>query len=199
MTGKGGHSGRASRDVVRTACTAGTASSNGNRDYRTRFVGPQRPRAPCHRFGLAVGTGARPRRRARYRPARASTPWTNPTFCYSTRPAGRCRSIRGRTKGLSPAYAVGLYEWVTTTGYRWVGDTCVVGRSGREITPDDYLPRRVMGEYLEWFYATLVASAPAKVEIVHHRVEAVDIEAQRTDGERVLLADGERSTSTTSS
>ena len=49
-----------------------------------------------------------------------------------------------------------------------------------------------MGEYLQWFYETLVASAPAKVEIVHHHTEAVDIVACADGRERVLLADGRR-------
>ena len=71
-----------------------------------------------------------------------------------------------------------------------MGDTCRVDAAGREITGDDYLPRRLMGEYLQWFYTTLVASAPAKVEIVHHHTAAVNI-VSRGERERVLLANGE--------
>jgi len=48
-----------------------------------------------------------------------------------------------------------------------------------------------MGEYLQWFYATLIASAPANVEIIHHHTEAIDIVAQPGGRERVVLADGE--------
>ena len=48
-----------------------------------------------------------------------------------------------------------------------------------------------MGEYLQWFYTTLVASAPAKVEIVHHHTEAVDIVSRADERERVLLANGD--------
>ena len=51
-------------------------------------------------------------------------------------------------------------------------------REGRKIGPDDYLPRRLMGEYLQWFYDTLVASAPPKVEVIHHHTEAVNIVAE---------------------
>ena len=112
------------------------------------------------------------------RPARGSTPSTSPTILILNTPCGQVSLYPWQDDGPSPAYAVGLYEWVTAVGYRWVGDTCRIDPAGREITPDDYLPRRVMGEYLQWFYATLVESAPAKVEIVHHHVEAVDIEAQ---------------------
>src|SRR5208283_4264169 len=106
-------------------------------------------------------------------------------------PCGQISLYPWQDEGPSPRYAVGLYEWVTAAGYRWVGDTCRVGTAGREITGDDYLPRRLMGEYLQWFYATLVASAPAKVEIVHHHTAAVNI-VSRGQRERVLLANGEQ-------
>jgi len=114
-----------------------------------------------------------------------------PDFLILNTPCGQISLYPWQDEGPSPAYAVGLFEWVTRSGYRWVGDTCRVDLSGREISPDDYLPRRIMGEYLQWFYATLVASAPAKVEIVQHRIEAVDIIAQRGGRERILLANGE--------
>jgi uncharacterized NAD(P)/FAD-binding protein YdhS len=114
-----------------------------------------------------------------------------PDYLILNTPCGQVSLYPWQDDGPAPAYAVGLYEWVTSVGYRWVGDTCRIDPAGREIIPDDYLPRRVMGEYLQWFYATLVESAPAKVEIVHHRVEAVDIEAQRDGRERIKLANGD--------
>jgi uncharacterized NAD(P)/FAD-binding protein YdhS len=114
-----------------------------------------------------------------------------PDFLILNTPCGQVSLYPWQDEGPSPQYAAGLFEWVTTTGYRWVGDTCQIGTAGREITPDDYVPRRLMGEYLQWFFATLVASAPAKVEIVQHRTEAVDVVAQRGKRERVMLANGE--------
>ena len=114
-----------------------------------------------------------------------------PDYLLLNTPCGQISLYPWHDEGPSPEYAVGMYEWVTAAGYRWVGEECRIDPSGREITPDDYLPRRVMGEYLQWFYATLVASAPAKVEIVHHRVEAIDVEAQRGGRERVIFADGQ--------
>ena len=59
-----------------------------------------------------------------------------------------------------PPYAVGLHEWAVGCGYRWVGYECRIGTDGEPILPTDYLPRRLMGEYLVWFYDTLVADAP---------------------------------------
>ena len=113
-----------------------------------------------------------------------------PDYLILNTPCGQISLYPWQDEGPSPAYAVGLFEWVTVAGYRWVGDTCRVGTGGRAIGPDDYIPRRLMGEYLQWFYATLVASAPPKVLITHHHTEAVNVVAQSSGHERVLLADG---------
>lgn len=87
-------------------------------------------------------------------------------------------------------YAVGLYEWAARSGYRWVGQDCVVGSTGVPIQPTDYLPRRLMGEYLSWFYRTLLDDAPTNIEIVHHDASAIDIIADSAGGERVVLDSG---------
>src|ERR1039457_6723571 len=68
----------------------------------------------------------------------------------------------------APGYAVGLYDWATREGYRWVGDACAVDPAGRAIEPGDFLPRRLMGEYLHWFYLALVAGAPRSVHVAFH-------------------------------
>jgi len=94
------------------------------------------------------------------------------------------------TEADQPAYGVGLYEWAVGQGYRWVGDVCGVDHSGRTIEPHDFLPRRLMGEYLQWFYRALVADAPPGVRIALHPTAAVDLVATRDGGEEVCLADG---------
>jgi uncharacterized NAD(P)/FAD-binding protein YdhS len=114
-----------------------------------------------------------------------------PDYLILNTPCGQVSLYPWQDAGASPEYALGLYEWVSATGYRWVGDTCRIGTEGRKISPDDYVPRRVMGEYLQWFYDTLVASAPPKVEIVHHHTEAVNIVALPTGREHVFLANGQ--------
>ncbi|MGH9104486.1 MAG: homoserine O-acetyltransferase/O-succinyltransferase family protein [Acidimicrobiales bacterium] len=89
----------------------------------------------------------------------------------------------------------GFYEWVTASGYRWYGDQCRrsgPAGQGRTITPHDFLPRRLMGQYLEWFYESLVSALPHNVVIVHHRGCAIDVEPTSEGGERVHL-DGGRS------
>jgi len=90
-----------------------------------------------------------------------------------------------------PAYGISLHQWVQRRGYRWVGERCLIGQGGREITADDFLPRRVLGEYLEWFYHRLAADSGPQVEITLHRTRAVDVTADGQGGERVHLANGQ--------
>ncbi len=89
-----------------------------------------------------------------------------------------------------PPYAVGLYEWAVVRGYRWVGYECRIGTEGVPIRPTDYLPRRLMGEYLVWFYDTLLADAPQNLEIVRHVATAVDISPEIGGREAVQLDNG---------
>lgn len=83
-----------------------------------------------------------------------------------------------------------FFDWVQDNGYRWVDGTCRISSAGKPITPDDFLPRRLMGEYLAWSYRVLAAEAPANVEIIEHRSSAVAIAATPTGREAVTLADG---------
>ncbi|MGH9045564.1 MAG: FAD/NAD(P)-binding protein [Acidimicrobiales bacterium] len=85
--------------------------------------------------------------------------------------------------------ATGFYEWAISSGYQWVGGRCRRTVHGQPITPHDFLPRRLMGEYLAWFYRRLVAEAPRNMEIVHHPSRATDIVTD-TNAEVVTLSDG---------
>jgi hypothetical protein len=89
-----------------------------------------------------------------------------------------------------PPYAMGLHRWAVVRGYRWVGYECRIGAGGDPILPTDYLPRRLMGEYLAWFYDTLLACAPPNLEIVRHYAAAVDISPALQGREAVLLDNG---------
>jgi hypothetical protein len=89
-----------------------------------------------------------------------------------------------------PRYAVGLYDWAVAKGYRWVGGRCAIDPSGEPIMPHHFLPRRLMGEYLQWFFRALVDEAPPGVHIVHHPTAAVDVIARRDGTEEVRLANG---------
>jgi len=124
-------------------------------------VGAELPGAHCHGFALTVGACAGTCHRAR-NPGSGVYATDQPDYLILNTPCGQVSLYPWQDEGPSPKYAVGLHEWVTAVGYRWVGDTCRIDPSGREISRDDYIPRRLMGEYLQWFYATLVAAAPRR-------------------------------------
>ncbi|HEX4864130.1 MAG TPA: FAD/NAD(P)-binding protein [Acidimicrobiales bacterium] len=94
------------------------------------------------------------------------------------------------TEAEQPGYAVGLYDWAVAKGYRWVDDRCVIDSTGRPIERHHFLPRRLMGEYLQWFFRALLAEAPPGVHIVHHPTAAVDLVGRRDGSEEVRLANG---------
>ncbi|MGD1050726.1 MAG: FAD/NAD(P)-binding protein [Solirubrobacteraceae bacterium] len=148
-----------------------------NRDRRTRPLGRLCPGAGGHH-----GTAG---------PAPRAYDVTQPDYLLLNSSCGAI-SLYPFTDGEDePSYAVGLHEWAQSEGYRWVGDACAVDPGGRAIEPGDFLPRRLMGEYLHWFYLALVAAAPAAVRVIFHPTAAVDLVAARDAGEEVHLADGE--------
>ena len=113
-----------------------------------------------------------------------------PDYLILNNPCGELSLYPFETEAEQPCYAVGLYDWVVGQGYRWVGDRCAIDPTGQPIEPHHFLPRRLMGEYLQWFYRALVAGAPPSVHIVHHPTAAVDLVARRDGTEEVRLADG---------
>ncbi|MGH3658968.1 MAG: FAD/NAD(P)-binding protein, partial [Micromonosporaceae bacterium] len=81
----------------------------------------------------------------------------------------------------------GLYDWVLDRGLRMAEDGFTVGSSGRAIRPTDFLPRRVLGEYLGWFLGQVLARAPGHVEVRLRHTTAVDISTGPDDGLLVEL------------
>jgi hypothetical protein len=115
---------------------------------------------------------------------------TQPDYLLLNNPCGQLTLYPFETEADQPGYAVSLYGWAKARGYRWVGDRCAVDPAGEPIEPHHYLPRRLMGEYLRWFYRALLAGAPPGVHVVHHQTSAVDVVARRNGCEEVRLADG---------
>ena len=115
-----------------------------------------------------------------------------PDYLILNTPCGQVSLYPWQDAGPSPEYTLGLYEWLSESGYRWVGDSCRIRPEGRAVSPHDYVPLRIMGEYLQWFYRKLVVSAPSKVDVVLHRAEAVNVLARSTGRECVLLGNGEQ-------
>jgi len=83
-----------------------------------------------------------------------------------------------------------LYEWVTERGLRLGADGYTVGAQGRPIRPTDFLPRRVLGEYLGWFLEQIRQRAPGHVEVIPHRASAVDLSSEPDGSLTVALSDG---------
>ena len=94
---------------------------------------------------------------------------TQPDYLLLNNPCGQLTLYPFETESYQPSYGVSLYDWVTARGYRWVGDRCAVDPSGDPIEPHHFLPRRLMGEYLQWFYRALLASASPSLHVVHHQ------------------------------
>ena len=115
---------------------------------------------------------------------------TQPDYLLLNNPCGELSLYPFETEPDQPCYGLGLYEWAVERGYRWVGDRCVIDPAGAPIEPHHFLPRRLMGEYLRWFYRALVAGAPPSVHIVHHPTTAIDIVARRDGTEELCLDNG---------
>jgi uncharacterized NAD(P)/FAD-binding protein YdhS len=113
-----------------------------------------------------------------------------PDYLILNNPCGQLSLYATPDDDVDPSYAVGLYEWALARGYRRIGYRYEIGSDGETILPTDYLPRRLMGEYLAWFYDALVADAPANLEIVRHYAAVSDITPQIGGREAVLLDNG---------
>ena len=89
-----------------------------------------------------------------------------------------------------PSCSINLHNWAVARGYRWVEGVCRLDPGGRPIEREDFLPRRLMGEYLVWLYEELVAQRPPWLHIERHPLMAVDVTRRADGGEDVHLADG---------
>lgn len=117
-----------------------------------------------------------------------------PDYLILNNPCGQLSLYATPDEDEDPKYALGLYEWATREGYRRVGYEYKITSHGETILPTDYLPRRLMGEYLAWFYEALIADAPSNLEIVRHYAAATDITPEIGGRETVWLSDGSKLT-----
>ncbi|HEY5266542.1 MAG TPA: FAD/NAD(P)-binding protein [Acidimicrobiales bacterium] len=112
-----------------------------------------------------------------------------PDYLILNNPCGQLSLYASPDENKDPPYAVGLFEWAVRQGYHRVGHAYKIGSGGETILPSDYLPRRLMGEYLAWFYEALVANSPNNLEIVRHFAAATDITPEIGGRESVSLSD----------
>ena len=114
-----------------------------------------------------------------------------PDYLVLNNPCGQLSLYASPDPDEEPSYAMGLYEWAVDKGYRWVDYKCRIDPSGTPIQATDYLPRRIMGEYLAWFYEALLTAIPPNLEIVRHYASATDITPEIGGRESIALDNGE--------
>lgn len=107
------------------------------------------------------------------------------TICCQVSPFPEESSVGATVAGQGPT----LYEWVRERGLRIADDGYTLTSSGREIRPDDYLPRRILGDYLNWYLQDILSRAPEHLAIRFHRTEAIEL-ASTPGGTRTLTLSG---------
>lgn len=85
-----------------------------------------------------------------------------------------------------------LHTWVTARSLRLAEDGYTLGAFGRLVEPDDYLPRRVLGEYLAWCLRRTLARVPAHVTVGIHRATVTELTESAGGGRQLTLDDGRR-------
>ncbi|MER6841523.1 FAD/NAD(P)-binding protein [Streptomyces platensis] len=95
--------------------------------------------------------------------------------------------------GPVPLPGPSLHAWCRDRDLRLADDGYTVrAGEGQEIQPNDFLPRRLLSEYLTWAAAEITAAAPGSLTLRDHRTTAVDIQPGASGTETVVLADGTR-------
>ncbi len=83
--------------------------------------------------------------------------------------------------GTGPSFT----EWAHSVGYRRFGTGHYpTGGDGEVIGEHDYLPRKMLGEYLSWVFDRTVNSLPPHLRVIHHRCNALDT---RREGPRLVV------------
>lgn len=67
-----------------------------------------------------------------------------------------------------------LFDWCRSRGEAVADDHSPCSSSRRPVRPVNFLPRRLLGEYLFWFYSYLTGIAPMNLKVSLHRTKAVD-------------------------
>jgi uncharacterized NAD(P)/FAD-binding protein YdhS len=83
-----------------------------------------------------------------------------------------------------------LYAWVQQRGLRLADDGFTLGETGREVHPNDFLPRRILGEYLAWFLERTLERVPRTVSVRIHRAVALSLKANPQGSKAITLSNG---------
>ncbi|WP_375669139.1 FAD/NAD(P)-binding protein [Bartonella sp. MR168JLCBS] len=98
-------------------------------------------------------------------------------------------------KGVGPIRkGPNFYQWAIQQGYRNING--VFSRTehnvGKEIKENDYLSRRLLGEYLSWAYQELTQDLPSGIRIKEIRQKVINLYIHQDNKTDILLEDGYR-------
>lgn len=89
----------------------------------------------------------------------------------------------------APIDGPSLHVWACERGLKLAPDLLRLSKGGRLIEEGDFLPRRLMGEYLLWSRDRLAALAPPWMTIVSHTTAATSLESGQRLTVRLLDED----------
>ncbi|MEU8991316.1 FAD/NAD(P)-binding protein [Streptomyces sp. NPDC048558] len=92
--------------------------------------------------------------------------------------------------GPAPIPGPSLYDWCVERDLRLQDDGCTIRPgTGRAVQPNDFLPRRLLSEYLVWAAEHIIAAAPEQLRLIRHQAAAVGL-LPVDDREQVVLDNG---------
>lgn len=105
-------------------------------------------------------------------------------------------SIFGIDSLVNGAPGPSLTEWARQAGYRRFGNRYRISYSGDgdAIGDADYLPRRLLGEYLGWAFEQITRSLPNKIQIRHIRRRVIDLRVVDEGSFSLVLDEGSQLT-----
>ncbi|MCL2898715.1 FAD/NAD(P)-binding protein [Brenneria tiliae] len=84
-----------------------------------------------------------------------------------------------------------FYQWATQPGYRNIDGIFVrTEYGGRTLKENDYLSRRLLGEYLAWAYREFSRDLPSGISIQTVRQRAVNLNPRQDGKTDIILAEG---------
>lgn len=81
-----------------------------------------------------------------------------------------------------------FYEWVNEKEYKVSDNGFSISKTeGRIIKRDDFLPRRLLGEYLKYFFEKITMNLPQNIILKEYNMAAIDIKSVGENKEMVIF------------
>lgn len=85
-----------------------------------------------------------------------------------------------------------FHQWANNQGYGKVDGRYLKDKGGEPVDANDYLPRRLLGEYLNWAYNRILKTLPNHITITQIDQQAINILIQDDGVSLVVLENNER-------